>query len=120
MGKLTSKLRKPSGAPAREAMRGDLNPSQAAGLPTAVNFVNRSSLAEMLPGDVIFLDEDVSLRESFAPNFVAVLACPVCGTPSLITSVQYSGAAPVVCGSKRCSGLFRIVDEAQIIYLPPS
>lgn len=73
----------------------------------------------MAPGDILLLDDFVQLRESSAPNFIAVLACPVCGTPSLITSAQYSGAAPVVCGSKLCSGLFRIIDEAQIVYLPP-
>jgi len=74
----------------------------------------------MAPGDILLLDDSVPLRESFAPTFIAVLACPVCGTPSLITFAQYSGAAPVVCGSKLCSGLFRILDEAQIVYLPPS
>ena len=92
--------------------------SRTEGLPTTVNFVSRASLAEMAPGDIVFLDESVA--ESFAPNFVAVLACPVCGAPGLITSAQYSGATPVVCGSKLCSGLFRIVNEDQIVYLPPS
>jgi hypothetical protein len=74
----------------------------------------------MAPGDIVFLDDFSSLREAFAPNFVAVLACPLCGSPGLITSVQYSGGAPIVCTSKVCSGLFRIVDEAQIVSLPPS
>ena len=74
----------------------------------------------MAPGDIVFLDDFAHLRESFAPNFVALLACPLCGSPGLITSVQYSGGAPIVCTSKVCSGLFRIVDEAQIVSLPPS
>ncbi len=104
----------------REALRGDLDAPRAEALPSAVHFVNRSSLGDMVPGDIIFLDEYASLRESFAPCFIAILACPVCGTPSLLTATQYSGAAPVVCGSKVCSGLFRIEDEAQIVYLPPS
>jgi uncharacterized protein YbaR (Trm112 family) len=81
---------------------------------------NRSSLSDMAPGDIVFLDDFAHLRESFAPNFVAVLACPLCGSPGLITSAQYSGGAPIVCTSKVCSGLFRIVDEAQIVSLPPS
>ncbi len=34
----------------------------------------------------------VYLRGSFHSNSIAVLACPLCGTPSLITSAQYSGA----------------------------
>jgi hypothetical protein len=74
----------------------------------------------MAPGDIVLLDDYSYLRESLGLNFVAVLACPLCGAPSLITSAQYSGAAPVVCGSQTCSGLFRIIDEAQIVYLPPS
>jgi hypothetical protein len=81
---------------------------------------NRSSLSDMAPGDIVFLDDFAYLREAFAPNFVAVLACPLCGSPGLITSVQYAGGAPIVCTSKICSGLFRIVDEAQIVSLPPS
>jgi len=74
----------------------------------------------MAPGDIVFLDDFVCQRESFASSFVAVLACPLCGSPGLITSGQYSGGAPIVCTSKVCPGLFRIVDEAQIISLPPS
>jgi hypothetical protein len=74
----------------------------------------------MTPGDILFLDDFAHLRESFAPVFVAVLACPICGFPSLITSAQYSGGAPIVCTSKECSGLFRIREEAQIVTLPPS
>jgi hypothetical protein len=81
---------------------------------------NRPSLSDMAPGDLVFLDDFAHLRESFAPNFVAVLACPLCGSPGLITSAQFSGGAPIVCTSKVCSGLFRIVDEAQIVSLPLS
>ncbi len=120
VGKQSIKLRKTSAATDREALRGSLHSSQTEGLPTVINFVNRSSLTELAPGDILFLDEYVSLRESFAPAYIAILACPVCGTPVLITPVQYSGATPLVCGSKRCSGIFRIVDETQIAYLPPS
>ena len=73
----------------------------------------------MAPGDIAFLDDGTYQRESLAPTFVAVLACPLCGSPGLITSAQYSGGAPIVCTSKACAGLFRIVDEAQIVALPP-
>jgi hypothetical protein len=81
---------------------------------------SRSSLSDMAPGDIVFLDDFAYLRESFAPHFVAVLACPLCGSPGLITSAQYSGGAPIVCTSKVCPGLFRILDEVQIVALPPS
>ncbi len=74
----------------------------------------------MAPSDIVFLDDFAQLRESFAPSFVAVLACPLCGSPGLITSLQYSGGAQIVCTSKVCPGLFRILDEAQIVSLPPS
>lgn len=80
----------------------------------------RSSLSEMAPGDVVFLDDFAHLRESVSANFVAVLACPLCGSPGLITAMQYSGGAPIVCTSKVCPGLFRILDESQIVSLPPS
>ncbi len=80
----------------------------------------RTSLAEMVPGDIVFLDDLSYEQDSFARNLAAVLACPICGSPSLITWPQYYGGAPIVCTSKLCSGLFRILDEAQIIRLPPS
>ncbi|MGA3326467.1 MAG: hypothetical protein ABSF45_18505 [Terriglobia bacterium] len=87
---------------------------------TDLHMSNRSSLSDLAPGDLVFLDDFPFLRESFAPTFVAVLACPLCGSPGLVTSVQYSGGVPIVCTSKVCSGLFRIVDEVKIVSLPPS
>jgi uncharacterized protein YbaR (Trm112 family) len=74
----------------------------------------------MAPGDIVFLDEFAHLREAFAPNFVAVLACPLCGSPGLITSIQYTTGAPIVCTSRDCPGLFRIVEGVQIVTLPPT
>jgi len=103
-----------------EGVRRVPSPGRAEQFPTGLHMSNRSSLSDMAPGDIVFLDDFAHLRESFAPNFVAVLACPLCGSPGLITSAQYSGGAPIVCTSKVCSGLFRIVDEAQIVSLPPS
>jgi uncharacterized protein YbaR (Trm112 family) len=73
----------------------------------------------MAPGDIVLLADLFYHREFFAPSFVAVLACPLCGSPGLITSAQYSGGAPIVCTSKACAGLFRIVDQTQIVALPP-
>ncbi len=120
MAKQSSKIRKTGGASGREGVRGVPSSNRAEQLPTDLHMSNRSSLSDMAPGDIVFLDDFAYLRESFAPNFVAVLACPLCGSPGLITSGQYSGGAPIVCTSKICPGLFRIVDEAQIISLPPS
>ena len=112
------KPRKLGAVSAREETRGDAAPGQAGQLPSDLHLSCRSSLSDMAPGDIVFLDDFAYLRESFAGNFIAVLACPLCGAPGLITSAQYSGGAPIVCTSKLCSGLFRIIDEAQIIALP--
>jgi hypothetical protein len=105
---------------ASERAGGITSSDRAEQLPTDLHMSNRSSLSDMAPGDIVFLDDFAYLRESFAAHFVAVLACPLCGSPGLITSVQYSGGAPIVCTSKVCPGLFRIIDEAQIVALPPS
>jgi hypothetical protein len=80
--------------------------------------MSNPSLTDMCPGDIVFLDDCVHLRDVFASNFVAVLGCPFCGAPGLITSGQYSRGAPIVCSSRICSGAFRIVSEAQILPLP--
>lgn len=120
VAKQSNKLRKPITVSVREGVRGVSSSAQAVRPPTDLHLSSRSTLTDMAPGDIVFLDDFAYLRESFAPNFVAVLACPLCGSPSLITSGQYSGGAPIVCTSKVCSGLFRIVDEAQIVSLPPS
>ena len=120
IAKQGNKSRKADSASEQENMHGTANSGRAEQLAADLHMSNRGSLADLAPGDILFLDDFASLRESFAPNFVAVLACPLCGSPGLITSVQYSGGAPIVCSSKVCPGLFRIVDETQIIGLPPS
>lgn len=120
VAKQSNKPRKSSAGSERDGVRGVPSSGRGEQLPADLHLSNRPTLADMAPGDIVFLDDFSSLREAFAPNFVAVLACPLCGSPGLITSVQYSGGAPIVCTSKVCSGLFRIVDEAQIVSLPPS
>ena len=117
--KRSSKSRKPDAGLDHEGVRGVPTSAQAEQLVTDLHMSSRSSLADMAPGDIVFLDDFAHLRDAFAPNFVAVLACPLCGSPSLITAGQYSSGAPIVCTSKTCSGLFRIVDEAHIVALPP-
>jgi hypothetical protein len=112
------KPRKPDSFPEHEGVREDPSPAHSTQLATELHMSGQSSLSDMDPGDIIFLDDFEYLRESFAPCFIAVLACPLCGSPSLITSIQYSRGAPIVCSSKLCSGMFRIVEEAKIISLP--
>jgi hypothetical protein len=119
VAKQINKPRKSGAVSEREDMRDVPSPGRTGEVPTDLHLSSRASLADMAPGDIVFLDDFAYLREVFAPNFVAVLACPLCGSPGLITSVQYSGGAPIVCTSKVCPGLFRIVGEARIVALPP-
>jgi hypothetical protein len=72
----------------------------------------------MNPGDVLLLNDTTLWPPTHESIFFAVLACPVCGVPSLITSAQYFGTAPVMCGVRECKALFRVVDEHHLIYLP--
>ncbi len=120
MAKHSNKPRKASALPVREAVRGVLGSGRPDRLPTILQMSNRSSLSDMAPGEIVFLDDFAHLRECFNPSFVAVLACPLCGTPGLITSIQYSGGAPIVCTSRICPGFFRIIDESQIVSVSPS
>jgi hypothetical protein len=119
VGKQSSKVRKAGGVSDQNIVRGASNRAEAEQLPTILHLASQSSVSDMGPGDIVFLDDFAYLREAFAPNFVAVLGCPLCGTPGMITAAQYSGAASVVCVSNLCSGLFRILEESQIVYLLP-
>jgi hypothetical protein len=118
--KQNNKLRKPDAGSARRAVGEDLTSGRAEEPATDLHLSSRSSLTDMTPGDIIFLDDFTYLRETFSANFVAVLACPLCGSAGLITIAQFSGGGPIVCISKTCSGQFRIIDEAHIVPLPPS
>jgi hypothetical protein len=120
LGKHSNKPRKSGTGTNGESVRGTPSFGRAEQLPSDLHMSCRASLSDMAPGDIVFLDDFTHLRESFASNFVAVLACPLCGSPGLITSVQFSGGAPIVCTSKVCPGLFRILDEARIVSMPPS
>lgn len=87
-------------------------------VPLDVHYVDAECLMNMMPGDIILLSEAESLKDAVEPEFVAVLACPKCGTLHLISSAQYLGVSPVVCQSKLCSCRFRIVDQYRLVYLP--
>jgi len=113
-------IRKSNAASYQVAARSVAPIPNAQRLPTLVHWVNCPLLSDLAPGDMLFLDDFAHLREFFVPNFIALIACPVCGTPGLITTSQYYGSVPVVCESNSCSGLFRIVEESQIVYLPPT
>lgn len=86
--------------------------------PSILNSVGEDSLQLMNPGDIILLDESASLRPLVEEAFFAVLSCPWCGTPGLVTLPQYSGIEPVTCGSDSCSCRFRIIERSRLEYLP--
>lgn len=119
MTKQNHRMRRAGTAPVPDRVRTFPTLGGAEKVSTDVHLSNRSALAEMSPGDILFLDEASELRESSSPDFIAILACPWCGAPGLITAAQFSGAGSIVCTSKNCSGLFRIVNEAQIVPIPP-
>ena len=86
--------------------------------PLTLHHVGEDNLTSMQPADMVTLEGLERLRHSVDPAFFAVLACPKCGTLGLITSQQYFGIIPVICGSRLCPCRFRIEDESQLIYLP--
>jgi hypothetical protein len=86
--------------------------------PDELHRVPESSLSAMLPGDILLLEDAQITGQGLAGIFYAVLACPFCGTPGLITPSQYFGAAPVMCGAKNCCGFFRVVGEHRLVYPP--
>jgi hypothetical protein len=60
---------------------------------------------KMEPGTVFLLEGPNSLGHGNNP-FVAVLACPGCGTVGLITRRQLHGFETMICGGECCSAEF--------------
>jgi len=103
----------------RRTHNGELRPKmELKPHPSILNSIGEDSLQLMNPGDIILLDESASLRPLVEEAFFAVLSCPGCGTPGLITLPQFSGIEPVTCGSDSCSCRFRIIEKSRLEYLP--
>jgi hypothetical protein len=86
--------------------------------PESLNGVDEDRLGQMAPGDLIILDHSPGLRRHVASIFYAIVACPACGMPGLITVQQYCGVTPVICPSDQCSCHFRIHERNELVYLP--
>lgn len=86
--------------------------------PDTLNIIDEGQLGQMAPADVIVLDHSPSLRKRVASVFYAIVGCPACGMPGLITAQQYFGVVPVICPSDRCSCHFRIHQCSALAYLP--
>lgn len=109
----------------RSRRRGTPSPKREAArprrLPALLHHVEKSSLSDLAPGDIWLIEEAATPSPSTqgaAPVFFAVLGCPLCGAPTLITLAQYFGVSPVMCRSQVCAALFRIADQNRFVYLP--
>jgi len=113
---------KPAPATRRELVEnlssGPEAPQENLSPPESLHHIFDDSLKHLAAGDIILLNDSPTLKSQVETDFFAVLACPRCGILDLVTSSQYFGAAPVVCGSNSCSCSFRIEDESRIVYLP--
>jgi len=73
---------------------------------------------EMLPGTMFVLENSRESPDRSDP-YVAVLACPACGTLGLVTRRQVEGFVSVICGADTCSAHYWIRDS-QIVVRKPS
>lgn len=65
---------------------------------------------QMEPGTLFVLDNPEMIGEAKNP-YVAVLACPSCGTLGLITRHQYAGLESLICGGDTCSAEYYLREE---------
>lgn len=86
--------------------------------PESLNNVDENHVGQMVPGDIIVLGSSPALRKYVASIFYAIVSCPACGLPGLITAQQYSGVLPVICPSDYCPCNFRIHERSELVYLP--
>lgn len=70
-----------------------------------LNVLNEWIPEQMEPG-TMFVLERCEENDNADDPYIAVLACPSCGTLGLITRRQVFGAAPIICGSDCCSAQF--------------
>jgi hypothetical protein len=73
-------------------------------------------IPEMDPGTVYLLKDQARLGDSQNP-FVAVMTCPRCGTPGLITRRQLYAGERMICGGDACSAEY-FLDGNTINYRP--
>jgi len=106
-----------AGSTTRRGLAGEKHQTDT-GWPQILNVVDEDQVGQMAPGDVIVLDQSPSIRRRVASIFYAIVACPACSMPGLITARQYFGVIPVICPSDRCSCHYRIHECGRLTYLP--
>lgn len=122
---ITSMRRRTLSARARRRLLRDLegirlSSLEGQGSKTCVAVLGRAEwnwLKSMRPGDMFLLPNFRPLPSVRGLDFIAVLACPRCGTSGLITALQYSGAVPGTCASRFCSCRFRIDIQRSFVHL---
>jgi hypothetical protein len=65
---------------------------------------------QMAPGTVFVLENQAKLGSDQNP-YVAVMACPRCGTMGLITHRQLYRGEAMICGGDLCSAEYRLQGE---------
>lgn len=89
----------------------------ASPLPGFIHQVEALRVGDLKPAGLVLLDE-TRHRQPPASMFCAVLACPRCGIPTLITTAQYHGVVPITCGADDCPCQVKIDEHGSLIYLP--
>jgi len=65
---------------------------------------------KMEPGTIFVLEHQTTVGAGKEP-FVAVMACPRCGTLGLITRRQLCGGEAMICGGEKCSAEYSLEGE---------
>jgi hypothetical protein len=88
---------------------GTINPLEGT-MSADLQFLEEWIPEKMDPGTVFVLENQEKLGQAQNP-FVAVMACPSCGTLGLITRRQLCGGETMICGGDVCSAEYRLDGE---------
>jgi hypothetical protein len=109
-----SLLLKDNGARRKQCSRlGYIRPREGT-MSADLHFLEEWIPERMDPGTVFVLENQAKLGQAQNP-FVAVMACPQCGTLGLITRRQLLGGETMICGGDVCSAEYRL-DGDNICY----
>jgi hypothetical protein len=79
-------------------------------MPTDMQFLEEWIPDRMDPGTVFLLENQAILGLEQNP-YVAVMACPRCGTMGLITRRQLYAGETMICGGDACSAEYQLNGE---------
>ena len=84
-----------------------------------LNFLEVWIPEQMQPGTLFLLEQGETMGKADNP-YIAVLACPSCGSLGLITRQQCAGLESMICGSDKCSAEYFLSADAHIHYRQPN